>query len=887
MEPGALIDRLQEAPDSAAARRRLQEHARTPGLSKAYFERIARLLGSDPTEARSLADRWKVIAEMGDEPALAYRAKGVAERLRGQWSQSVLSFREAGRRASTEKDRLAWQVGAVDSMARTGDIEGAVKLGRRLASGLLRLGETGLAGRVRLNVAAAFLWADRYLDAQRWLQKAEGELEAAELPFEAAGARLSLSTCELHMGRPSEALALARRAAMEFDRLEQPHMSALAESNVAQAQLQLGRADEALDLLLSLRNRYEPGSAEAVRVEEYLGDAYLRLNMPEEARSAYSSALALPMSKRLEVNRANCRLGLAWAHLQLDEPGPARASAAAAARSYARFGNPVWERVAQVAEAEALLLQGRPEDALEMARLSAADLRRARAEFARAEALLAQCSACQRLGREFAPLLRDAGRLIRRRGMLALEWRVHALRATGASPGRRLPHYRRMAQAIAAARAGIVSTVAKANYLRDKDEALGLYLEELLRKPTSARVREAIAAIQATRSAALLDEIVSAVPATDLPISSEELEDLRRQIGEDAGGDSPGAPVRRRSHGSGSALAVRLWIEKTRSLQRIGQPDRPEEALAQNAVVAVTPRKAYLLKEGRAATMPEPARLADLLRRVRFELFAPQADRDADPEPALRLMRELREELFPAWTGVRVLRLAPSGDYWKVPWSAVSAMGEPPVEAVLALGPSLGRGAGDACLPADPQVVILGGPRGDLPQIEAEIDAVRSVFTDAQVLSRADEIRRFLQGGQADLLHVACHAGSDGRRPMFSFLEFEDGRVFATEIARSVLRAELVTLSACDTGNLSLLNRQEPDGLVRAFLARGVRAALASSWSLDDEAGADFAKRYTFELKLGRNVLDSASHARASVRTSRAHPYFWAPMTLFGGYRFP
>jgi CHAT domain-containing protein len=50
------------------------------------------------------------------------------------------------------------------------------------------------------------------------------------------------------------------------------------------------------------------------------------------------------------------------------------------------------------------------------------------------------------------------------------------------------------------------------------------------------------------------------------------------------------------------------------------------------------------------------------------------------------------------------------------------------------------------------------------------------------------------------------------------------------------LEAELVTLSACETGVSQILRGDEPMGLVRAFLSAGARAVLVTQWPVDDLA---------------------------------------------------
>lgn len=887
MTPTSLIELLETAGSASAARARLRPFAKTPGLSQAYFDRIVSLIGSNPEAGRALASRWRIVAELGDRPALALRAKGASERLRGQWRQSVESFRRAADAAEDPVEKLAFQVGAVDSLARTGAIDEAVRLGRRLARGLVRLNEPGLAGRCRLNVAAAFLWADRYVEAAEWLRKAREELDAAGLENEAAGARMSLSTCALHAGRPEEAIALASDAATRYRNLGQEHMVRLCESNLAQAYLQIGRADEALEILLRLRDGYATSALDAARVEEFLGDAYFNLNMPQEARHAYDSAARLPAMRALPLNRANCQLGASWSARAIGQPKIARRAAVQAAATYERFGNQVWSAIAQIAEAQAWLDADRPQLAVALAEPAVASLKERQAAFSLAEAYLVLAEVRLQLGQSPSSALAEAGRLIRKRGMAGIEWRLHDLRARAASDGKRLPHYRKMANAISRQRARVVSTYAKTHYLADKSLALGRYLDELLSRPNPARLAEAIDVIRSTRAAALIDETISALSPELSEGIAAELAQLRQELARDENDEGPNSPpVRRRTGASVSRAAVaRKWIELT---HRVAEPTRPNvsAAIELPQILTITSNAAYLIEPRRAQVLIEPEELSRRLRWLRFELFEPQSQRNADPTEALRSLAELKVRLNPVFEADgRFPAIAPEGEFWGVPWAALANLNGPEQEPVLTIAPGFGKGAERFCLPPNPRVVIWGSPRADLPQIERELDAVRAAFPNAVQMSSADHVREFMNSGEADLLHIAAHARLDPFKPMFSFLEFDGGKVYAVEIARSSMRIELATLSACDTGGLSTLNRLEPDGLVRAFLSRGAKAALASIWALDDEVAFEFSETLYSLLRTGQFLGLAVSGTRDRIRKNFAHPYFWAPMTLFGGYR--
>jgi CHAT domain-containing protein len=223
------------------------------------------------------------------------------------------------------------------------------------------------------------------------------------------------------------------------------------------------------------------------------------------------------------------------------------------------------------------------------------------------------------------------------------------------------------------------------------------------------------------------------------------------------------------------------------------------------------------------------------------------------------------------------MRISPDGILWRVPWDAV--IGEGPATPVL-LHPSLGGGHSIGSLE---RVALWIDTPSDLPNTLAEEKTILERFPRANVFRSREEVLASL-GQEWDLVHVAGHARHREGNPMFSALEFPDGPIYASEIARSGLRTRLACLSACETGTLSLSTRQEPDGLARAFLARGAEAVLASLWPLDDVAASIFFDALYNDLRPISNLPKAVSEARSAVRAWRDHPYFWAPLSLFGGY---
>lgn len=154
-----------------------------------------------------------------------------------------------------------------------------------------------------------------------------------------------------------------------------------------------------------------------------------------------------------------------------------------------------------------------------------------------------------------------------------------------------------------------------------------------------------------------------------------------------------------------------------------------------------------------------------------------------------------------------------------------------------------------------------------------------------------------LPDGRYRLLHIATHAAASHRFPELSGLFFSqmnaagqevEGFVRAFEIARKDWRAELVNLSACDTGLGPEIAGEGLLGLSRAFLEAGARRVIASLWNVDDRSTAALMARF-YEEHLGRGLAPAAALRAAQVALlaapETAQPYHWAAFVLQGDWR--
>ncbi|RYG42910.1 CHAT domain-containing protein, partial [bacterium] len=441
------------------------------------------------------------------------------------------------------------------------------------------------------------------------------------------------------------------------------------------------------------------------------------------------------------------------------------------------------------------------------------------------------------------PQPQEALRLIRRFGYGDLAWRAHLLRARS---GGGLVAYRRMAEAILLERAARTTVAGRLAYLRDKEEGLAEYLGALLARPTTGRVEEARRLVSDLRAASLLDEVPSG------PLGAT-LDALRRRTG---GADWP---FDRRGSISAEALPVVDLSPVRAALAAL--PSRTD-----TAVYARLPDGyAELSSRGARKLAISPEGLRKRLAFLRYELLAPMADPQADPCVAMRALESLAREI----EATPMNGVSAEGALWSVPWPVLTG-------AELRLHPGLTTES--YRLPPNPRVAIWAGRDDGLTSAQAERSLLRDLYPNAELATSAAEARALK--GEFDLLCVVGHARR-AANPMLSAVEFDDGPLFAAEIARLEAKYAFALLAACDTGALAG-DAYEPNGLARALLARGARGVVASLWALDDATALEFA-RQLHPLLQDHEPRLALECARESVREGRPHPYYWGSLALFAG----
>jgi len=186
----------------------------------------------------------------------------------------------------------------------------------------------------------------------------------------------------------------------------------------------------------------------------------------------------------------------------------------------------------------------------------------------------------------------------------------------------------------------------------------------------------------------------------------------------------------------------------------------------------------------------------------------------------------------------------------------------------------------------------------DLPGTREEVNTINQLFksknipTEVLLNVKASETN-FKSDNLRDysLVHLATHGIVDENNPELSriFLqsdsEAEDGNLYSGEIYNLHLNANLVTLSACQTGLGKISKGEGVIGLSRALVYAGAKNIIVSFWSVADESTAVLMTDF-YQLLLEKSSTDYSNKLQQAklkmINSKYSAPYYWAPFILIG-----
>lgn len=145
---------------------------------------------------------------------------------------------------------------------------------------------------------------------------------------------------------------------------------------------------------------------------------------------------------------------------------------------------------------------------------------------------------------------------------------------------------------------------------------------------------------------------------------------------------------------------------------------------------------------------------------------------------------------------------------------------------------------------------------------------------------------------QYNYIHFATHGTVDEVIPDFSSLVLatdpernEDGLLQAWEIMELKINADLVVLSACETGLGKMVRGEGLIGLTRSLIYSGASSVMVSLWSVADHSTSAFMSefyRYLVAEEMGKSIALQQTKLSMIEDVDLAHPFYWAPFVLIG-----
>ncbi len=189
-----------------------------------------------------------------------------------------------------------------------------------------------------------------------------------------------------------------------------------------------------------------------------------------------------------------------------------------------------------------------------------------------------------------------------------------------------------------------------------------------------------------------------------------------------------------------------------------------------------------------------------------------------------------------------------------------------------------------------------GSPFPPLPNSLTEINALASLLGGDKFIGKAASEKQFMdKAAFYRCLHLSMHTDMMEVNPMFTKLVFqpnaqddlEDNMLTPNEIYKLRLNADLVVLSACETGLGELSSGEGAMSFARAFQYAGVPNTVMSLWLADDEASKNVMIQFYKNLKDGQSKEDAMRNAKLDYLSrakteEEAVPFFWLTYNIIG-----
>ena len=184
---------------------------------------------------------------------------------------------------------------------------------------------------------------------------------------------------------------------------------------------------------------------------------------------------------------------------------------------------------------------------------------------------------------------------------------------------------------------------------------------------------------------------------------------------------------------------------------------------------------------------------------------------------------------------------------------------------------------------------------GALAWTQKEVENLSIHYSTTALLGMEATERRLRElKNEYSILHVASHGALNAENPLYSRLLFSpnetdsvnDGSLSTMELFAMDIPAEMVVLSACNSGTGSMATGEGIVSLANGFFHAGSKSLVMSLWTANDQSTANIIGDFYAYLARGNSKSEALRNTKlkflANADGIRSHPYFWAHLIVNG-----
>ncbi len=866
--------------------------------------------------------------------ALSFWVSGIACLTEGKLDSAINNLDKSAeifRAIHKDYEAAQTQVAKIYPLALLGRYEKAVECGKNALKVFEKYGDDLAAGKIEMNLGNTASRCEHHAEAKKFYLAAHRRFlknnETTWLTMAKNG--LAITYSALNQFRKAEkfytqALQFAKKAKMSVTEAE-------IEASIGSLALYRGKYDEALNFLESSRRKYEdlkmPHQTAIAELE--IADAYLELNLANEAFEIYRRVTPALSKFKIQGEHARAHSKFGQTAMLLGDKKTARKEFKKAAELYEKEKNPVGLGQIKLTEAQLELKEKKFSQALKLvenAQRLFEKLKNQRfifsANFLKGEILrnLGKLEEAERiLSETSAQSLRKNQTNIAQICQTAL---AKIAEKTGQT-AKAKKHYKRAIYLVETLRAPLPAEEFRMAFLADKllpfENLAKIYLAE-------KNSQKAFLLIEKARARTLSESLngdFSLREDNEIPRKIfEKLQDLREELNwfysrlnrADAS-EIENLQSEMKSHEKQIADVMRQ-IESTKSGKtKVGTKrtnlgknnefkDLQTKLGRRKALIefvnfdgnlsafVITDKKIHF-----AENLAKELKIVELLEGLQFQFGALRYGAKNLESFTIELRRradfyleKIYENLLKpleAFFGECDLVIIPVGALHYIPFHALRESENYLIEKrEISYAPSakVWQFLAQKPFKKAKNALLIGFADENIPLVNQEIETIEKIFIKTKTFTgKMATFENYTKNApDFDVLHLACHGQFRADNPLFSSLHLADGFITVKDICSQKLKADLVTLSACETGLNKIFAGDEILGLARGFLSAGVKSLILSLWTVSDEATAELMNDFYQNLQRGASVSASLRAAQNNFIKRGAHPYFWSPFALIG-----